>query len=92
FDWSDLGTWGSLYDELPKDENNNVMVNGSLMAKDATGNIVRSNPGKIVVIDSLCDYIIVDKEEVLLIFPKEKEQDIKTLQQQVKETFGEKYV
>lgn len=92
FDWNDLGTWGSLYDELPKDENNNVMVNGSLMAKDSTGNIVRSNPGKIVVIDSLNDYIIVDKEEVLLIFPKEKEQDIKILQKKVKETFGEKYV
>jgi len=44
-----------------------------------------------VVVDGLNDYIIVDKDEVLLIFPKEKEQDIKTVLQNVKDKFGEKY-
>lgn len=92
FDWSDLGTWGSLFDELPKDHNNNVVVNSRVLAKDSTGNIIRTKPGKIVVIDHINDYIIVDKEDVLLIFPKDKEQDIKILQKTVKDTFGNKYV
>jgi mannose-1-phosphate guanylyltransferase len=44
-----------------------------------------------VVVEGLNDYIIVDKEDVLLIFPKEKEQDIKKVLQSVKKKFGENY-
>jgi mannose-1-phosphate guanylyltransferase len=47
---------------------------------------------KVVVVEGLNDYIIVDKDEVLLIFPKEKEQDIKALRKSVGEKFGNKYV
>ena len=53
--------------------------------------MIRSKAGKVVVIDGLKDYIIVDKEEVLLIFPKSKEQDIKKVLQNVKANFGESY-
>lgn len=79
FDWNDLGTWGSLYDKLPKDENENAVVNANVFLENATNNIVRTDQGKKVVIDGLCDYIIVDKKDVLLIYPKKKEQDIKTV-------------
>ena len=92
FDWSDLGTWGSLFDELPKDENNNVIVNSKVLAMDSKGNIIRTKPGKLVVMEDINDYIIVDKDDVLLIFPKDKEQDIKTLQRTVKENFGDDYI
>ncbi|HNQ27107.1 MAG TPA: mannose-1-phosphate guanylyltransferase [Aquaticitalea sp.] len=91
FDWNDLGTWGSLYDKLDKDAEDNAVVNARTLAIDAPGNLVRTNSDKIVVIDGLKDYIIVDKNEVLLIFPKEKEQDIKKVLQKVKEKFGEHY-
>ena len=53
--------------------------------------MIRSKSGKVVVVDGLKDYIIVDKEEVLLIFPKTKEQDIKKVLQNVKAKFGESY-
>src|SRR5690554_7303659 len=43
FDWNDLGTWGSLYDKLPKDEYENAMVNGKLFVENATNNIIRTN-------------------------------------------------
>jgi len=89
FDWSDLGTWGSLYDKLDKDNNDNALVNCQVLAEDAHGNMIRSAKGKIVVIDGLKDYIVVDKEEVLLIYPKSKEQDIKELLAKVKDKFGE---
>jgi mannose-1-phosphate guanylyltransferase len=91
FDWNDLGTWGSLYDKLDKDENSNAVVNSRVLAEDASGNMIRSKKDKIVVVDGLKDYIIVDKDEVLLIFPKAKEQDIKKVLQNVKATFGEEY-
>lgn len=92
FDWNDLGTWGSLYDKLEKTEANNAVVNARVLSHDASGNMIRTTKDKIVVIDGLQDYIIVDKDEVLLIYPKKKEQDIKEVLKKVKETYGEKYI
>jgi mannose-1-phosphate guanylyltransferase len=79
FDWNDLGTWGSLYDKLPKDNFENAMVNGKLFVENASNNVIRTNPNKMVVIGDLDDYIIVDKDDVLLIYPKKKEQEIKQI-------------
>ncbi|WP_303318199.1 mannose-1-phosphate guanylyltransferase [Flavivirga abyssicola] len=91
FDWNDLGTWGSLYDKLDKDNSKNAVVNARTLTEDASGNMIRAQDDKIVVVDGLQDYIIVDKKEVLLIFPKTKEQDIKKVLQNVKDKFGEHY-
>lgn len=79
FDWNDLGTWGSLYDKLDKDEASNAIVNATVYLENATHNIIRTEGKKLVVIDGLRDYIIVDKENVLFIYPKSKEQDIKKI-------------
>ena len=92
FDWNDLGTWGSLYDKLDKDVDNNAVVNARTLTEDASGNMIRTKTSKIVVIDGIKDYIIVDKDEVLLIFPKAKEQDIKKVLQSVKAKFGDRFV
>ena len=84
FDWNDLGTWGSLYDKLPKDSNNNAVVNANVFLENASHNIIRTEGEKLVVIDGLNDFIIVDKEHVLLIYPKRKEQDIKKIVNKLK--------
>lgn len=81
FDWNDLGTWGSLHDKLPKDLNNNAVVNAALMADDASGNIISAPKHKKVVIKGLNNYIVVDKDEVLLILPIKDEQAIKEIAQ-----------
>ena len=91
FDWNDLGTWGSLYDKLEKDEHDHAVVNAKVLSEDASGNMIRSTKDKIVVVDGLKDYIIVDKKEVLLIYPKSKEQDIKKVLTRVRDTFGDSY-
>lgn len=91
FDWNDLGTWGSLYDKVDKDSAGNALVNGKLHTTNSGGNMIRTTPGKLVVVDGIDNYIIVDKEDVLLIYPKEKEQEIKETVAQVKEGFGEQY-
>jgi mannose-1-phosphate guanylyltransferase len=91
FDWNDLGTWGSLYDKLDKDVSGNAVVNSRTLTEDASGNMIRTKNDKIVVVDGLQDYIIVDKDDVLLIYPKTKEQDIKKVLQKVKDKFGNQY-
>ncbi len=84
FDWNDLGTWGSLHEKLPKDDNNNAVVNAAVLLQNSSNNIIRTAPGKQVIVDGLDDYIIVDKDSVLLIYPKSKEQEIKGIVSQLK--------
>lgn len=91
FMWSDLGTWGSLYDKLKNDDTKNAIVNAKALVENASGNIIRTSKDKVVVVDGLEDYIVVDKDDVLVIYPKSKEQDIKKVLQKVKDTFGEQY-
>jgi mannose-1-phosphate guanylyltransferase len=84
FDWNDLGTWGSLHEKLPKDDNNNAVVNATVLLQNSSNNIIRTAVGKQVIVDGLDDYIIVDKDSVLLIYPKSKEQEIKGIVSQLK--------
>ena len=79
FDWNDLGTWGSLHEKLDKDEQNNAVVNATVILENSSNNIIRTEGKKLVVIDGLNDYIIVDQGNVLLVYPKGKEQDIKKI-------------
>ncbi|MDC8005635.1 mannose-1-phosphate guanylyltransferase [Aureisphaera galaxeae] len=91
FDWNDLGTWGALHDKITETANENAVVRATPHLKNAAGNMIYTATDKLVVVDGLNDYIVVDKENVLMIFPKEKEQDIKQLLNEVKENFGEEY-
>jgi mannose-1-phosphate guanylyltransferase len=84
FDWNDLGTWGSLHEKLPKDDYNNAVVNATVLLQNASSNIISTSKDKLVIIDGLEDYIIVDKDNVLLIYPKSKEQEIKGIVSQIK--------
>ena len=87
FDWNDLGTWGSLYDKLDKDNQDNAILNAKSLVEDAKGNMIRTKPGKTIVVDGLNDYIIVDNDDTLLIYPKAKEQDIKQMLKRLNEKY-----
>lgn len=91
FDWNDLGTWGALYDKMVTTPGDNAVVRASTVLENSSANMIYTAKEKLVVVDGLDDFIIVDKEDVLLIFPKQKQQDIKELLQKVKNRFGEKY-
>lgn len=90
FDWNDLGTWGSLYDKIEGDSGRDAVVNARVIATNTSGNIIRTDSDKVVVVDGLTDYIIVEKEDVLVIVPKSKEQDIKEIRNAVQSKFGNK--
>ncbi len=91
FDWNDLGTWGALFDKLEKDEDDNATVRAIPSFKEARGNMIFTSSQKLVVLDGIEDYIIVDKDDVLMIYPKRKEQDIKELVSEINQKFGDKY-
>src|SRR4029077_5079270 len=77
FGWSDLGTWRSAYENLEKDYLENAVAGASVMVFDASKNMIHAANDKLVLIQGLEDYIIVDTDDVLLICKKDKEQDIK---------------
>ena len=91
FDWNDLGTWGALYDKLKNNEGENVLINGKLLSEDSQGNMIKLPEGKLAVIAGLKDFIVVDKDGVLMILPKEREQGIKEVLKSVKKKFGAHY-
>lgn len=92
FDWNDLGTWGALYEKTKKDTANNAAVNAEILLKNSKNNIIFTTSEKLVILDGIKDYIVVDKEDVLLLFPKKKEQEIKELLKEVSNKFGKKYI
>ena len=93
FGWSDLGTWGSLFETSPKNRAGNVAQNCTAMTFESSGNVIAvDNPDKLIVVSGLNDYIVADAEDVLLIVPKSDEQKIKTYVNEVHAAFGDKYL
>ena len=77
FGWSDLGTWGSLYELSDKDEEGNVSLHSESHFYDAKGNIVVLEKGKKAIIQGVEDMIIVEEKGALLVCKKSEEQRIK---------------
>jgi len=92
FGWSDLGTWNSAYDSLEKDYLGNAVAGDNVMVIDATKCMVSASHEKLLVLQGLDDFIIVDTEDVLLICKKEKEQQVKEYVAEVKRNKGDKYL
>ncbi len=92
FGWSDIGTWGSLYDHLLHDESENGIGNGQTITFQANRNVIHVPKNKLTVVQGLDDYIIVDTDDVLLICRKEDEQQIRQIVDEVKLRGGEKYI
>ena len=77
FGWSDLGTWGSLYELSEKDEQQNVSLHSTAHFHEAQGNIVVLEPGKVAIVQGVDDMIIAEQSGALLICKKAEEQRIK---------------
>jgi mannose-1-phosphate guanylyltransferase len=90
--WSDLGTWGSLYEHIKHDDNENAVVGKNVMLYDSKNCIVNVPKDKLVVMQGLEDYIVVESDGILLICKKEDEQQIRTFVNDAKVLKGEKYV
>lgn len=92
FRWSDLGAWGSLYEESDKDETGNVVSASKVMLEDTHNSLIRAPKDKLVVIGGMDDMIVIDEGDVLLIYPKSREQEVKKIRERVGEQYGEEYL
>ncbi|MEP6926708.1 MAG: sugar phosphate nucleotidyltransferase [Ginsengibacter sp.] len=92
FGWSDLGTWGSAYENLKKDYMENAVAGENVILFDSKKNVVHSHNKKLILLQGLDDFIVVDTEDVLLVCKKDKEQHIKEYLSEVKRNKGDKYL
>lgn len=92
FGWSDLGTWNSAYDNLEKDTQENSVSGNNVMIFDSSRSIISAPHHKLVVVQGLNDFIVVDTTDVLLICSKEKEQNIKEFLAEIKRNKGDKFI
>ncbi len=92
FGWSDLGTWGSLYTHVGHDSDSNAVIGNDVMMYDSKSNMVKMPDDKLVVIQGLYDYIVVESDGTLLICKKQDEQKIKQFVNDIKTSKGEKFV
>ena len=89
FLWNDLGTWSSLHEQLAQTKEDNVTVKAHLISDQASGNMIYSSKEKVVVVKGLKDFVVVEEEGVLLIYPKGEDQSVKDLRAQAKDQFGD---
>lgn len=92
FGWSDLGTYGSLYEHIHHDNNENAIVGKNVLVYDSKNCMVNVPKDKLVVLQGLDGYIVVESEGVLLVCRKQDEQQIRQFVNDVKLNKGEKFV
>jgi mannose-1-phosphate guanylyltransferase len=77
---------------MGKDVRNNAVAGNGVVVIDTAQCVVHASDEKLVVLQGLQNYIVVDTTDVLLICQKEKEQDIKNYVSEVKKLKGERYL
>jgi mannose-1-phosphate guanylyltransferase len=92
FGWSDLGTWGSLYEISEKDEKKNVNLQDTIVHYNSTNNIVTVSENKLAVIEGLDGYIVAETDDVLLICKKEEEQKIRQVVNDITVKYNGEYI
>lgn len=92
FGWNDLGTWQTAYETSEKDYLGNAVYGKNVMIIDATECMVKAPDDKLVMLQGLENYIVVDTPDVLLICERDREQQIKEYVAEVKREKGEKYL
>lgn len=92
FGWSDLGTWGSLYTQLAKDEQGNTGTCQTVRIHDGANNMVHVQDQRLVVLQGLDDFIVVSTPDALLVCRKHDEQKIKQFVQEITKDTGERYI
>ncbi|MCF8227097.1 MAG: mannose-1-phosphate guanylyltransferase [Bacteroidales bacterium] len=92
FGWSDLGTWGSLYEQMQLDEQDNAVNGKKIFMYDSHRNVINVPDEKLVVLQGLDDYIVVESDDILLVCKKDEEQRIKEFVNDIRSELGDSYV
>jgi mannose-1-phosphate guanylyltransferase len=82
--WTDVGTWGSVYEFFSDGINN--YEDGQVISVDSKGSLVKtSSPHKLIAVAGVDDLVVVDTDDVLLVIPKDKISHIKDVQRLLEE-------
>ncbi len=93
FKWTDIGTWGSIYEFFVDGDETGNYKDGNVVAVSTTGSLVKaSNDKKLVAVAGLEDVVIVDTEDVLLVIAKDQIEKIKEIQATLKEGGEKEYL
>ena len=92
FGWSDVGTWGSVYQNLRKARYANASHQQQVYVYNTRNTLISLPKEKVAVVNGLKDYIVVDTEDALLICPMSDEQDIKSYIEEVRFATGDKHI
>ncbi|MGB1241032.1 MAG: mannose-1-phosphate guanylyltransferase [Chitinophagales bacterium] len=92
FGWNDLGTWTSLWENHEKDYFGNAIEGENVMVYNTQNCVVTAPKGKMVVVQGLEGYCVVDTEDVLMICRMKDEQKIKQINADIKKTKGTQYL
>jgi mannose-1-phosphate guanylyltransferase len=95
FGWNDVGDWKVVYDLGTKDLSGNVVVGDAsevhTLAINSQNNLIHAD-GRLIALAGVNDMIVIDTEEILMIVPKERSQDVKKLVERLKEEGKEEYL
>ena len=92
FGWSDIGTWSSLYDHQEKDDEGNAISGEQVFSFKLQNCIVRFPKDKIVILEGLKNYIVVESDDMLLVCRKQQEQNVKQFLNEVIIKKGEEFL
>jgi mannose-1-phosphate guanylyltransferase len=90
FGWSDVGSWTSAWELAPKGEGDNA-VPATAVLTDAGGNYVLAPKGKLVALVGVRDLVVVDTKDALLVVPRERAQDVRSIVQALEARGDEKH-
>ncbi|PKR81459.1 mannose-1-phosphate guanylyltransferase [Brumimicrobium salinarum] len=85
FDWSDLGTWGSLFDNLDKDVNGNSIKGAKTHVFNSNNCLINLPDNREAIVQGLNNHIVVESENRLLILDKKAEQNLKKYLKSIQE-------
>lgn len=92
FGWSDLGSWKALYDVSPKTQEGNVTQNANVMPYNCSDCVFTADPNTVIIASDLRGYIVTQCDNVVMIYPVNKEQSIRQVVNEVHSRFGDEFV
>lgn len=93
FKWTDIGTWGSVYEFFVDSEDDGNYEDGKVVTVDTTGSLIKSsNSKKLIAVAGVEDLVIVDTDDILLVIPKDKIEQIKQIQTELEKNGQKEYL
>jgi mannose-1-phosphate guanylyltransferase len=89
FAWTDIGDWNEVWKNLPKDANNNVIIDGEVPGGEVinidTNDTLIQTDGRLIAVIDVDNIVIVDTKDALLVCAKDRAQSVKQIVETLKE-------